>query len=654
MNTTLTLLERLRQTPLLADGAMGTMLYAHGVGFDECFDALNLNRPEIVAEIHREYARAGADIIETNTFGANAFKLAEHRLQDRVVEINQRGVEIAREAVRPIRPNILIAGSVGPLGRQLAPLGSVKPEEARAAFAEQSRALAEAGVDLIILETFSDLNEIEQAVRAAQTTCTLPIVAHMTFTRDDRTLLGNTPAEVVTRLQALGVQVIGANCSTGPRRMLDVISAMREALEQHEQQSHSSDRACIEDADAAHKLICLSAMPNAGFPERRGERVMYPATPDYFAEYARRFLEAGARLIGGCCGTTPDHIRAMRRAIDSWMVQAGAGQAQGEASSSIVLLDAPRQTPTPASAPVAFQPTQLAQALAQREFVITVEVEPPKGNDTAQVEETAHMLREAGATVLDISDLPMARMRMSALAVAHRIQERAGVETVLHFPVRGRNLLRVQGDLLAAHALNIRNVFVVMGDPTSIGDYPQANDHHDIVPTGLAQLIKTRLNQGLDSAGSSIGRPCAFFIGVAVNLTPTDFDKEAALLRKKIDSGADFALSQPVFDAARACAFIEHYIVRYGTLTLPILAGLLPLASARHAEFLRNEVPGMFVPDVVVERLQAAGKQGRAEGMRIALETLDALRNLTQGVYIIPSFGRYDAVAGLIRDIRRA
>jgi homocysteine S-methyltransferase len=628
-------LTQLSRSPLLADGAMGTLLYAHGVDFDECFDALNLTRPAVVAEIHREYARAGADIIEANTFGANAFKLAEHRLHDQVAAINRRGVEIARDAARAIRPGALIAGSVGPLGRQLAPLGSVKPEEAHAAFAEQIRALAEAGADLIILETFSDIAEIEQALRAAKAVCALPVVAQMTFTRDDRTLLGSAPADVAARLREWGADVIGANCSTGPRRMLDVVSAMRDAL------AKETGR-----ADRPSSMPLLSAMPNAGFPEMRGERVMYPATPDYFGDYARRFLDAGVRLVGGCCGTTPDHTRAMRRAIDAWIAQSQVG-----AIRQITVEEAQPETAPVAATTAAFQPTQLAQALANRQFVITVEVEPPKSNDTAPVEETAHMLREAGATVLDISDSPMARLRMSALAVAHRVQERAGVETVLHFPVRGRNLLRVQGDLLAAHALNIRNVLVIMGDPTSIGDYPQANDHHDIVPTGLAQLIKGKLNQGLDSAGSSIGRPCAFVVGVAVNLTPADLDKEAGLLRKKIDSGADFALSQPVFDPDKARAFIEHYQAKYGPLQLPILAGLLPLASVRHAEFLRNEVPGMFVPDALVERLQAAGKKTRTEGGRIALETLAALRSIVSGVYIIPAFGRYDVVANLIRDI---
>jgi homocysteine S-methyltransferase len=647
----MTFLECLSERPLLADGAMGTLLHLRGVEFDECFDALNLTRPTIVGDVHRQYAQSGADVIETNTFGANRYKLAEHRLAGQVAELNRRAVEIAREAAGSVREGIFIAGSVGPLGLQLAPLGTLRLVDAYEAFFEQITALAEAGADLIILETFSDLREIEEALRAARAACALPVVAQLTFSRDDRTLLGNTPADAARRLRQLGAAVIGANCSTGPRRMLEVVNAMREALEKED-----SRRGGVEDGAptaAQSAPFLLSAMPNAGFPERRGERVMYPATPEYFGEYTRRFVESGARLVGGCCGTTPDHIRAMRWALDALLGQPirmppvtrpGAGEARAEAPAEAA--------PEPTRYAAALQPTQLARALAAREFVITVEVEPPKSADTAQIEEIAYVLREAGATVLDISDAPMARMRMSALAVAHRVQERASIETVLHFPVRGRNLLRVQGDLLAAHALNIRNVFVVMGDPTSIGDYPQAYDKHDIVPTGLAQLIKERFNRGVDGAGSSIGRPCAFQVGMAVSLTPADLDKEAALLRKKVECGADFLLSQPVFDPARAAAFLDHYRAAYGELKIPILAGLLPLASARHAEFLRNEVPGVVIPDTVVERLGAAANKARAEGALIARETLAELRPLVRGAYIIPAFGRYDLVAALIRDLR--
>ncbi|MFC1464530.1 MAG: bifunctional homocysteine S-methyltransferase/methylenetetrahydrofolate reductase [Candidatus Brachytrichaceae bacterium NZ_4S206] len=622
-------LERLAERPLLADGAMGTMLYARGFDFDECYDALNLKHPEVVLDIHRQYAAAGADILETNTFGANAFRLAEWNLEGSAAEINARGVELARQAARDVRTDILIAGAVGPLGANLAPLGSISRDEAYRAFYDQIVALAEAGADLLILETFSDLAELEEALRAAKAVGDLPVVAQMTFNRDQRTVMGVTPLQAAQALARWQPALIGANCSTGPRGVLEVMRQMAAAAKT--MHGHAPG---------------LSAMPNAGFPEARGSRVFYPATPEYFADYARRFIETGVRLVGGCCGTTPAHIRAMRAAFDALTPSAPA-------SSAIARVEI--HHPTEGHAPPyaygdASIPTTLAQALAEGRFVTTVEVEPPKSADTSAIEETARMLKEAGATVLDISDIPMARMRMTGLAAAHRVQAGAEIEAVLHFPVRGRNLLRVQGDLLAAHALGIRNIFVTMGDPTRIGDYPQANDNHDIVPTGLVQMIKERFNTGHDGLGASIGKPCAFFVGVAANLTPTDFEKEAKLLRKKIECGADFALTQPVFDAEMARRFIAYYEQMFGKLTLPILAGILPLASVRHAQFLRNEVPGVVMPEAILQRLEAAGNKTRTEGATIALEILNSIRDLVQGAYFIPAFGRYDIVAKLIQQ----
>jgi homocysteine S-methyltransferase len=622
-------LELIDSRPLLADGAMGTMIYTHGIGFDECYDGLNLLRPNEIRDIHREYAAAGADILETNTFGANAVRLETWSLQDAVAEICARGVELAKEAARDVRPDILIAGAVGPLGARLAPLGSVSAEHAYAAFKEQITALADAGADLIILETFSDLNEIEQALSAAKDACDLPVVAHMTFNRDQRTLLGNTPADAAHRLAKWQPALIGANCSTGPRGVFEVVQKMAAATKT----MHGYGPR-------------LSAMPNAGFPEARGERVFYPATPEYFADYAQRFIDIGARLVGGCCGTTPAHIKAMRAAIDGLLED---DYSPSPAKPSFLVKEI-----APAPAPLhgdGTAPSALAQAFAQNKFVITVEVEPPKSADTAAMVETAALLREAGATVLDISDIPMARMRMTGLAAAHSVQVASKIETVLHFPVRGRNLLRVQGDLLAAHALDVRNLFVTMGDPTSIGDFPQANDHHDIVPTGLVQMIKQQLNQGVDGSGASIGKPCNFLVGVAANLTPADFDKEAKLLRKKIDCGADFALTQPVFDPQTALAFLAHYEGRFGKLPIPVLAGVLPLASVRHAQFLRNEVPGMVMSEAIVKRLEAAGNKTRTEGALIAMEMLEQLAGAVQGVYFIPAFGRYDIVAKLIQQV---
>lgn len=622
-------LQLLAERPLLADGAMGTLLYAHGFGFDECYDALNLTQPQVVRDIHRQYAAAGADVLETNTFGANALRLDEWHLAPSVTEIAARGVELAREAARDVRPDIWIAGAIGPLGTHLAPLGSVSQDDAYRVFREQIAALAEAGADLLILETFSDPNEIEQALRAAKDVCNLPVVAHMTFNRDQRTLFGVTPQDAAYRLAKWRPALIGANCSTGPRGVFEVVRQMAAA------------------SKTMHGFAPgLSAMPNAGFPEARGERVFYPATPDYFADYARRFVETGARLVGGCCGTTPQHIRAMREALDATFNK-------GHAPATLARIEV-RATGIEKHAHTwheSNEPSHLAQAFARQKFVATVEVEPPKSADTLAMEETARMLKAAGATVLDISDIPMARMRMTGLAAAHRVQTEADIEAVLHFPVRGRNLLRVQGDLLAAHALGVRNLFVTMGDPTRIGDYPQANDNHDIVPTGLVQMIKEQFNTGVDGAGASIGKPCSFFVGVAANLTPADFDKEAKLLRKKIECGADFALTQPVFDADVARQFIAHYEQLFGKLSLPILIGILPLASVRHAQFLHNEVPGMVMPERIIQRLEAAGAKTRTEGSLIALEILNDIRDMVQGAYFIPAFGRYDIVAKMIERV---
>ncbi|MEO6062397.1 MAG: bifunctional homocysteine S-methyltransferase/methylenetetrahydrofolate reductase [Thermoflexales bacterium] len=615
--------ELLRARPLLADGAMGTLLNARGVSFEDSFEHLNLTRPELIADIHRDYGGAGADIFETNTFGANRFRLAEHGLENQVAEINARGAEIAQAAARDVGREILIAGSIGPLGAQLAPLGAVRPEDAYDAFYEQISALVDTGVDLLILETFSAYPEIEQAVRAARAISrTLPIVAEMTFNRDHRTLYGLAPEDAALKMASLAVDVIGANCSTGPSGLMTVMERMRAGL-------------------GGASQIQFSVMPNAGFPETRGSRLAYPATPAYFGEFSRRFVGAGARLIGGCCGTTPEHTRAMRVALDTL----GGAPAATRISISAPREEAARHEATKADG-------RLADALARHEFVITVEIEPPKGHDTRPTEQVARDLKAAGATMLDIAEAPMARLRMGALALAHRIQERVGVETVLHFPVRGRNLVRVQADLLAAHTLNVRNVFVTMGDPTRIGDYPQASDAHDIVPTGLIQLIKDKFNQGMDAAGSSIGEPCAFLVGCAMNLTPSDMEKEAVLLRKKIECGADFALTQPVFDAGLARRFLAFYENRFGKLALPVFAGALLLASVRHAEVMKNEVPGLYLPDSVVERMAGVGSKTRTEGAKIASELVEELRDVIQGVYIIPTFGRYDFAARVIESAR--
>jgi homocysteine S-methyltransferase len=603
---------------------MGTMLNARGVGFDKCLDALNLSQPALVAEVHRAYIDAGSQVIQTNTFGANAYKLAAHGLQDKVAEINRAGVELARRVVSASFKEVLVAGDVGPLGVRLAPFGRVQPEQARQVFAEQIIALAEAGVDLLIIETISDLFEIGEAIAAARQVAVqkgvpLPVVASMTFTRDDRTLLGDSPVRVAKILVESGADVIGVNCSGGPAQLWRILRQMRQSAPEAR----------------------YSVMPNAGWPERVGGRIMYPANPDYFGEYARAFCEAGASLIGGCCGTTPQHIAAMRSALDR--LPEGCGPSVAELSMPI---EGEERLTSSES------PSQLAQKLAEGKFVVSVEMDPPRGLSAHKLIAGASLLAEAGADVINVADSPMARMRMSPWAVCDLIQQQVGVDTTLHFPTRGRNLLRVQGDLLAAHALGIRNVFVVMGDPTAIGDYPEAMDNYDLVPSGLIKLIKHGFNAGLDHAGADIGGPTSFFVGCALNLCPQNPDQEIKNLRRKLEAGADFILTQPVFQPQAAEVLLKRYQDQYGPLKTPVLAGILPLYGVRHALFLNNEVPGVSISDEIQARMKAAGEKAPQEGVRIALELIEEMKSWASGIYLMPAFSRYDLAAEIVEGCR--
>jgi homocysteine S-methyltransferase len=597
---------------------MGTMLHARGVDFGTCFDALNRDDPALVAEIHRDYIEAGAQVILTNTFGANRYKLAEHGLEAQVAAINRAGVDLARRVVAAAFKDVWVAGDVGPLGVRLVPFGRVQKEQARAAFAEQIAALAEAGVDLLVVETQTDLHELLAAVRVAGEVCDLPVVASMTFTRDDRTLLGDAPEHVARTIAASGADVIGVNCSGGPAQLVRLLRQMH----------------------AAVPNARFWVKPNAGWPEQVGGRIRYPATPEYFGEYAWAFAAAGADVIGGCCGTTPAHIAAMRAALEAGP-PAEAEDGDGRAA---VLQAVPARSPD--------QPSCLSRKFTQGQFVISVEMDPPRGLSTHKLLAGASLLAEAGADVINVADSPMARMRMSPWAVCALIQERVGVETTLHFPTRGRNLLRVQGDLLAAHALGIRNVFVVMGDPTSIGDYPNAMDDYDLVPSGLIKLIKQGFNAGVDHAGSDIGQPTAYFVGGALNLTPKNPAREIKVLRRKLRAGADFFLTQPVYDPAAAHALLARYAQEYGPFPAPILVGVLPLYGVKHARFLHNEVPGITIAPAIFERLEAAGKASPYEGVRIAQELIAQLRDWVQGVYLMPAFSRYDLAAEIVEACR--
>jgi methionine synthase I (cobalamin-dependent)/5,10-methylenetetrahydrofolate reductase len=605
---------------LLADGAMGTLLNARGVGFEKCLDALNLSNPELLMTIHQQYIQAGARLILSNTFGANRYKLSVHGLESQVAEINEAGVRLAKQVVDETCQEVFVAGDVGPLGVRIAPFGRVQPYQAQEAFAEQIASLCAAGCDLIYIETLSDLNEMQLAIEAAQQTCDLPILASMTFTPDDRTLLGETPEKVAERLWDWGVQVMGVNCSAGPEQILRILNRMHAAVP---------------------KGVYL-AKPNAGWPERVNGRVRYPASTAYFGEYARAFRKAGARLVGGCCGTTPEHIDAMRRAL----------QVQ-EANVEVNLLNPFPENGDPETVS-SVGPSQMAEKINSGRFVIAVEMDPPRSSSAHKLLAGASLLMEVGADVINVADSPRARMRMSPWAACSLIQRNLSLETTLHFPTRGRNLLRVQGDLLAAHALGIRNVFVVMGDPTQIGDYPEAMDNYDLVPSGLISLIKNRFNAGLDHGGARIGGPTSFFTGCALNMNPQNTQREIKGLRKKVAAGADFILTQPIFDPTGAEGFLKFYEERFGELKVPILAGILPLFGSRHAAYLHNEVPGIEVPEGIQERLVKAGENAPQEGVSIALELVEATKGWAQGIYLMPAFGRYDLAAGVVEGVRKS
>jgi len=605
----------LDEGPLLGDGGTGTSLDSTGVSPDACFDELSRSQPELVRGIHRSFADAGARFIETNTWGANRYKLDKHGLAADVRALNIAGAQIAR-----VSPGVIVAGSVGPLGVRLAPYGRVQPEEARAAYAEQIAALAEGGVDFLSIETHSDVAEIECAIAAARDVAPdLPILASFTFTQDDRTPLGDAPEDVARRLAELDVDAIGVNCSQGPSQVLRIVTAMRP----HAQK------------------IPMSAMPNAGGPARVGGRIHYPATPEYFAEHAAAFLGAGVSILGGCCGTGPEHIAAMARAL------------KDPSTATAVRIEAEHTDEVAEQVTVSSQFTAFARKLLSGRFVVNVEMEPPRGASVAKLVAAAETLAEAGADAVSIADSPMAKMRMSPWAACSLIQNQGGIETVLHFPTRGRNLLRVQGDLLAAYALGVRNVFAVMGDPTAIGDYPEATDNVDLVPSGLIALVKGSFNLGLDRTGASIGEATSFVVGCAVNLNAPDLQREARTLRRKIDAGADFALSQPIYERGKLDRFLDVYEKRWGEpLLLPLLVGVLPLRTVRHAEFLHNEVPGIDIPEAIRDRMRRAGGDSWKEGLAIADELAAELRDGAAGLYLIPPFGRYDVAADLIERIR--
>src|SRR5712691_421416 len=617
------LLRQLRQRPMLCDGAMGSLLYARGITHEKCFDALNLSQPELIAGIHREYISAGAQIIETNSFGANRAKLEAYNLEGQVRAINRSAVRLAREAREVSGQTVYVAGAVGPSGRPLQAPDESRLSDLRRIFREQIEALQEGGADLLILETFSNLPELRQAVLAAQEVGGLPIVAQMSFYEDGHTLSGQSAARVAAVLSDLGVDVMGANCSVGPAATLD---ALQEMITQAQKLGE----------DDATAMLLFSAQPNAGLPTRIDNRFFYVATPDYFADYALRFAKAGVHLIGGCCGTTPRHIAAMRKALDEYYgvhasVMASIPEAAVQSKSSALsngqatiakLLEEEVILPQQGST------TRLQEKLAAGEFVISVELDPPKGLNPAKILEGAVLLQEAGIHCINIADSPMARVRMSCIALARLIQDHLGIETIIHFTTRDRNLMALQSELLGAHALGIRNILALTGDPLRVGDYPNTTGVWDMDSVGLIQVLRG-MNEGHDAAGSSIGAYASFHIGTALNLNMTDEETEQEIQKywRKIDAGAQFIMTQPIYELAPLLRFLD----RVGKPPIPMILGCIPLHSSRHAEYLHNEVPAITIPDEVRARMRAAEEHGHQEGLKLAEELLVAARSMVQG-----------------------
>jgi len=599
---------------VIADGAMGTMLYARGVFINQCYDELNVRQPDLVRGIHAEYMHAGAELIETNSFGANRAKLQHYGLEAQVREFNLAAATLARDAALE---QALVAGAVGPLGLRIEPYGPTSKEEAQALFGEQMAALRDGGVDCFILETFSDLDEIAQAVKAARAVArSLPVIAQVTVTADLVTSFGVPPEEIAESLAATGADIIGLNCSVGPQTILEAIERM-----------------------AAVATTKLSAMPNAGMPRDVGGRAMYMASPEYMSNYARHLIQAGVRLVGGCCGTTPDHIRAMVDGVRP-LVPRHATVEQSAGGGRLSRVSAHPESHAVPPLPLT-ERSAWGRKLAAGAFVTSVEIVPPRGVDPAKMIAEVRKLKAAGVDAVNVPDGPRAQSRMSAIATSVLIEQQVGIETVTHYACRDRNLLGMLSDLLGASALGLRNVLLITGDPPKMGPYPDATAVFDIDAIGLTNLV-SRLNRGVDPGGNSIGAPTRYVIGVGVNPVAIDVEHELKRFAWKVDAGAEFAVTQPVFDAAQ----LELFLKRLGDAHIPVVAGIWPLVSARNAEFLANEVPGCTVPASVIDRMRRASEKSKdhavAEGIAIAREMLHRVRGVVQGVQVSAPFGRVE------------
>jgi homocysteine S-methyltransferase len=596
---------------------MGTILYSRGVPADTCFDVLNLSNPKLVQAIHADYITAGADGIETNTFGANRFKLAAHSLQGDLREINRRGAQLARDVRESMGRDVLVLGAMGPLGKYLVPLGTLTHSEARAAYREQAEALLEGGVDAFVLETFPGLTELRLAVEVARSLTDLPIVAQMAFTDDAMTYTGRSPAEVARVLRELPVEAMGANCSVGSSVLFEVLEQM------------------LPEAGG----LALAMQPNAGLPTRIDERLIYLSSPGYMAEWAGRMVEAGAKIVGGCCGTSPAHIAAMRDVLDR------VAPASRRAARPSVTVTVRERLETPAARDVP-PPTVLQRKLAAGEFVVSVELDPPRGHTVDKLVQGAKLLKERGVEIVDINDGSLGRVRMAVLPTALLVREATGLDVNMHFTCRDRNLMSIQAELLAASALGVRNILAMTGDPPRAGDYANATAVFDVDAIGLIEILR-RMNGGHDATGSAIGGPTFFNVGAVVNPTAEDLDREIDRFQRKVAAGARWVQTQPVYDLD----VLGRFLARAGS-PVPVLVGVLPLHSSRHAEFLHNEVPGITIPDAVRARMREAGDHGLRAGIEMAQEIVAEICARFAGAYVMPSFGRFEAVAEVLDAVR--
>src|SRR5579863_1929613 len=613
-----TLAEIFENRPVLADGAMGTVLYGRGVFINRCYDELNLSDPNLILSVHEEYLQAGAEILETNTFGANRFRLARHGLSGKVAEINAAGVKLARQAVVHLKDKqageAWVAGSVGPLGVRLEPLGKTGLDEARAAFVEQIRALAEAGADLIVVETMPALNEAREALAAAQEAAPdLPVMAMVTVDDDSNCLDGSSPQQAAVLLTGWGANAVGVNCSTGPATVLTAVEAMRSTT-----------------------TLPIAAMPNAGMPRAVEGRNIYLCSPEYMASFARKAIAAGAQFVGGCCGTTPNHIRAMRSAMRA--IDAQARVADGGKHAEI-------STETPPAS--LGQRSRIGSLVEQGNFVTLVEIVPPKGIDCSKEIEGARLLAQLGVHAINVPDSPRASARMSAQSLCIQIQQHTGMETILHYTCRDRNILSIQSDLLGASSIGLHNILCVTGDPPKLGNYPDATAVFDVDAIGLVNLVR-RLNRGLDVGSNSIGATTNFTIGVAANPGAPDIENELRRFAYKVEAGAEYAVTQPVFDLR----LLENFLERIKNHRIPVIAGIWPLTSLRNAEFMKNDLRVSMPEEIMLRMAQVSTPDAaRKEGILIAQEMLEAVRPMVQGVQVSAPFGRYIAAAEVIASV---